>query len=83
MPSPPCCSSDELYAYLKHCRPDLCMLEGGKEDGEGDRDDEEFVLIEDEEEEDEDKLLQRHSGDDWEVSGLLLFGSHRIADDER
>uniref|UniRef100_A0A3B4GYK0 TLDc domain-containing protein n=1 Tax=Pundamilia nyererei TaxID=303518 RepID=A0A3B4GYK0_9CICH len=57
------------------------MLEGGKEDGEGDRDDEEFVLIEDEEEEeeeDEDKLLQRHSGDDWEVSGLLLFGSHRI-----
>lgn len=63
------------------------MLEGGKEDGEGDRDDEEFVLIEDEEEEeeeeDEDKLLQRHSGDDWEVSGLLLFGSHRITDDER
>lgn len=64
-------SSDELYAYLKHCRPDLCMLEGGKEDGEGDRDEEEFVLIEDEEEEeeeeDEDKLLQRHSGDDWEM----------------
>ncbi|XP_030574571.1 nuclear receptor coactivator 7 isoform X2 [Archocentrus centrarchus] len=63
-------SSDELYAYLKDCRPDLCILEGVKEDGEADHDEEEFVLIEDkeeEEDEDEDELLQRHSGDDWEM----------------
>ncbi|XP_008283591.1 nuclear receptor coactivator 7 isoform X2 [Stegastes partitus] len=67
-------SADELYAYLKHCRPDLCILEGGEEeDGEADRDEEEFVLIEDkeeeEEEEDEEELSQRHrgSGDDWEM----------------
>ncbi|KAK5857497.1 hypothetical protein PBY51_010739 [Eleginops maclovinus] len=25
-------SSDELYAYLSHSRPDLCILEGGEED---------------------------------------------------
>ncbi|KAM3594861.1 uncharacterized protein V6R79_015135 [Siganus canaliculatus] len=72
-------SSDELYAYLAHCRPDLCILEGGDEKGEADRDEEEFVLIEDkdeeedddeeEEEEDEEEVLQRHrgSGDDWEM----------------
>ncbi len=70
-------SSDELYAYLTHCRPDLCILEGGEEEGEADRDEEEFVLIEDKEEEDEEEdegeeeeVLQRNrsSGDDWEVS---------------
>ncbi|XP_042356265.1 oxidation resistance protein 1 isoform X2 [Plectropomus leopardus] len=68
-------SSDELYAYLTHCRPDLCILEGGEEEGEADRDDEEFVLIEDKEEEEEEveeeeeEVLQRHrsSGDDWEM----------------
>lgn len=66
-------SSDELHAYLTHCRPDLCILEGAEEEGEADRDEEEFVLIEDkdeeEEEEEEDELLQRHrsSGDDWEM----------------
>ncbi|XP_051252276.1 oxidation resistance protein 1 isoform X2 [Dicentrarchus labrax] len=71
-------SSDELYAYLTHCRPDLCILEGGEEEREVDRDEEEFVLIEDkgeeeEEEEDEDdegeEVFQRHrsSGDDWEM----------------
>lgn len=67
------CSSDELHAYLKHCRPDLCILEGGEEEGEVDRDEEEFVLIEDKEEEEEDgEVCHRHrsSGDDWEVSGL-------------
>lgn len=70
------CSSDELYSYLTHCRPDLCVLEGGEEEGEADRD-EGFVLIEDrdggEEEEEEEKemcLRHRSSGDDWEVSGL-------------
>ncbi|XP_047193550.1 nuclear receptor coactivator 7 isoform X2 [Scophthalmus maximus] len=66
-------SSDELYAYLTHCRPDLCILEGegGDEEGEGeaDRDEEEFVLIEDKEEEEEDEVFQRHrgSGEDWEM----------------
>ncbi|XP_044022753.1 nuclear receptor coactivator 7 isoform X2 [Siniperca chuatsi] len=71
-------SSDELYAYLTHCRPDLCILEGGEEEGEADRDEEEFVLIEDKEEEEEEEeeeevedeeVFQRHrsSGDDWEM----------------
>ncbi|KAM8737017.1 oxidation resistance protein 1 isoform 2-T2 [Acanthopagrus schlegelii] len=70
-------SSDELYAYLTHCRPDLCILEGVEEDGEANRDEEEFVLIEDKQEEDEDEdeedeeeeVFQRHrsSGDDWEM----------------
>ncbi|XP_062253017.1 nuclear receptor coactivator 7 isoform X2 [Platichthys flesus] len=71
-------SSDELYAYLTNCRPDLCVLEGEgvEEEGEADRDEEEFVLIEDkgEEDEEEDKeeeeeVFQRHrgSGDDWEM----------------
>ncbi|XP_028250616.1 nuclear receptor coactivator 7 [Parambassis ranga] len=65
-------SSDELYAYLKHCRPDLCILEGGGGgEDEGELEDDEFVLIEDKEgeEKDEDELFQRHcsSGDDWEM----------------
>ncbi|XP_068582421.1 oxidation resistance protein 1 isoform X2 [Cebidichthys violaceus] len=66
-------SSDELYAYLTHCRPDLCLLEGGEEEREADRDEEEFVLIEDREEEEEEEgdeeVFQRHrsSGDDWEM----------------
>ncbi|KAA8582121.1 hypothetical protein FQN60_008861 [Etheostoma spectabile] len=64
-------SSDELYAYLSHSRPDLCMLNGGEEEGEADHHEEEFVLIsdkEDEEEEDE-EVFQRHrsTGDDWEM----------------
>ncbi|XP_059208784.1 nuclear receptor coactivator 7 isoform X2 [Centropristis striata] len=68
-------SSDELYAYLTHCRPDLCILEGGEEEGEADRDEDEFVLIEDKEEDEEEEegegeeVFQRHrgSGDDWEM----------------
>ncbi|XP_027130604.1 oxidation resistance protein 1 isoform X2 [Larimichthys crocea] len=65
-------SSDELYAYLTHCRPDLCILEGGEEEREADRDEEEFVLIEDKEEEDEDEEEEvfqrlRNTGDDWEM----------------
>ncbi|XP_047466888.1 nuclear receptor coactivator 7 isoform X2 [Mugil cephalus] len=67
-------SADELYAYLKHCRPDLCILEEGVDEGEADGEEEEFVLIEDkgeeeEEEEDEEEVYQRlhSSGDDWEM----------------
>nr|XP_020446527.1 nuclear receptor coactivator 7-like isoform X2 [Monopterus albus] len=64
-------SSDKLYAYLTRCQPDLCILEGRGEEGEADRDEEEFVLIEDEEEDegDEEEVFQRHrsSGDDWEM----------------
>lgn len=76
------CSSDELNAYLKHCRPDLCILEGGEEDkgGAAERDDEEFVLIEDKEEQQEDEEEEEKAegvcyrypstGEDWEVSGF-------------
>ncbi|XP_078132938.1 oxidation resistance protein 1 isoform X2 [Sander vitreus] len=63
-------SSGELYAYLSHSRPDLCILEGGEEEGEADRHEEEFVLISDKEEEEEDEeVFQRHrsTGDDWEM----------------
>lgn len=69
------CSSDKLYAYLTQCRPDLCIIEGGEQEREADRDEEEFVLIEDEKEEEdnEGEVFQRHrsSGDDWEVSVFL------------
>lgn len=68
-----CCSADELRAYLKRLRPDLCVLEGEEE---GDHDEEGFVVIEDqgEEEEEEEEMLstQLSSGDDWEVSGFSL-----------
>lgn len=84
----PPCSSDELYAYLTHCRPDLCILEGGEEEGEVDRDEEEFVLIEDKEEvegeeeegEEDEEVFQRHrsSGDDWEVSSLSFDANNGI-----
>ncbi|XP_058470705.1 nuclear receptor coactivator 7 isoform X1 [Solea solea] len=69
-------SADELHAYLTHCRPDLCVLEGEKEEeqGEADREEEEFVLIEDKEEreddvDEEEEVFQRHrgSGEDWEM----------------
>ncbi|XP_040916637.1 nuclear receptor coactivator 7 isoform X2 [Toxotes jaculatrix] len=68
-------SSDELYAYLTHSRPDLCILEGGdEEEREADHEEEEFVLIEDkeeeeEEQEEEEEVFQRHrsTGDDWEM----------------
>ncbi|XP_075874070.1 oxidation resistance protein 1 isoform X1 [Nelusetta ayraudi] len=72
-------SSDELHAYLTHCRPDLCILEGGEEElVAADRDEEEFVLIEDKEEvEDEEggggggveEVCYRYpsSGEDWEM----------------
>ncbi|XP_077414971.1 oxidation resistance protein 1 isoform X2 [Vanacampus margaritifer] len=69
-------SSDELHAFLKHRRPDLCLLKGtagGEEDGEADHNEEEFVLVEDkddedDEEEEEEVLQKQHSsGDDWEM----------------
>ncbi|XP_034015571.1 nuclear receptor coactivator 7 [Thalassophryne amazonica] len=67
-------SSDELYAYLKRCRPHLCIF-GGEEQGAADRDEEEFVLIDDQEEEEEGELFLRHrgTGDDWEM--VLMEGS--------
>ncbi|KAM6912244.1 oxidation resistance protein 1 [Xenentodon cancila] len=74
-------SSDELRAYLKHCRPDLCILEG-EEEGEADHDEEGFVLIEDKEEEeenDEEEMFQRHrsSGDDWELVLMMEEGKDK------
>ncbi|XP_036818835.1 oxidation resistance protein 1 isoform X1 [Oncorhynchus mykiss] len=58
-------SSDELYAYLSHWRPDLCVLEGGSEEGEGDKD--EFVLVDNEEEEEEVSKNHGRTGEDWEM----------------
>lgn len=66
-------SSDELHAYLSHWRPDLCILERGEEEAEGERGDEEFVLVDDEEEENEDEekelmsQMHGHTVDDWEM----------------
>lgn len=67
------CSSDRLYAYLTQCRPDLCIIEGGEEEGEVDE--EEYVLIDGERDEDDDEVFQKHrsSGDDWEVSVFLKY----------
>ncbi|XP_024132093.1 nuclear receptor coactivator 7 isoform X2 [Oryzias melastigma] len=64
-------SSDELHAYLKRCRPDLCIIDG-EEEGEADYDEEGFVLIEgreEDEEQEEEAMLQRRcsSADDWEM----------------
>ncbi|XP_016893617.1 oxidation resistance protein 1 isoform X3 [Cynoglossus semilaevis] len=72
-------SADELCSYLTHYRPDLCILEGEREEEDGvtDRVEEEFVLIEgkeeegevEEEDDDNDEVFQRHRGpgDDWEM----------------
>ena len=64
------CSSDELYAYLSHRRPDLCILEGEVEEEEEEGDEEEFVLVNDREEEEElDRSLKcGRMVEDWEVS---------------
>ncbi|RVE57296.1 hypothetical protein OJAV_G00214950 [Oryzias javanicus] len=61
-------SSDELHAYLKRCRPDLCIIDG-EEEGEADYDEEGFVLIEGREEDEEEAMFQRRcsSADDWEM----------------
>lgn len=81
----PLCSSDKLYAYLTQCRPDLCIIEGGEDEGEADRDEEEFVLIEDEteEEEMEEEVFRRHrsSGDEWEVS-VFIFVSQESSEQD-
>lgn len=70
-----------MYAYLTQCRPDLCIIEGGEEEAEADRDEEGFVLIEDEKEneENEEEVLRRHvsSGDDWEVSVFISVSQAR------
>ncbi|KAJ7989214.1 hypothetical protein DPEC_G00317180 [Dallia pectoralis] len=61
-------SSDELYAYLSHWRPDICILEGGSEEGEGDE--EEFVLVDDgveNQEEEEVSKTRGRSGEEWEL----------------
>ncbi|XP_061599849.1 nuclear receptor coactivator 7 isoform X2 [Cololabis saira] len=76
-------SSDELRAYLKHCRPDLRILEG-EEEGEAEHDEEGFVLIEDkeeEEEEEDEEMFQRHhsSGDDWEMVLMMEEGKDKPA----
>lgn len=68
----------------------MCILEGGEEEGEADRDEEEFVLIEDKDEveqEEQEKEVQeeevcqrlRSTGEDWEVSGFsfLTSGANR------
>ncbi|XP_061700425.1 oxidation resistance protein 1 isoform X2 [Syngnathoides biaculeatus] len=63
-------SSNELHAFLKERRPDLCLLKGGGvQDGEADNDEEEFVLVEDDDDEEEGEALQKQysSGDDWEM----------------
>ncbi|XP_020569147.1 oxidation resistance protein 1-like isoform X3 [Oryzias latipes] len=61
-------SSDELHAYLKRCRPDLCIIDG-EEEGEADHDEEGFVLIEGREGDEEEAVFQRRcsSADDWEM----------------
>ncbi|XP_020775240.2 nuclear receptor coactivator 7 isoform X2 [Boleophthalmus pectinirostris] len=78
-------SSDELYAYLTQCCPDLCLLEGAQEE-----DEDEFVLIEDkeqvseEEEEEKEGNFQRHrcSGEDWEVRGIHRSTQAMVVMDE-
>ncbi|XP_035286611.1 nuclear receptor coactivator 7 isoform X1 [Anguilla anguilla] len=61
-------SSDELYAYLTHWRPDLCILEG-REEEDGGGDEEEFVLVDGEEQEEGAGLTRSDSqtGEDWEL----------------
>ncbi|KAJ3613549.1 hypothetical protein NHX12_019796 [Muraenolepis orangiensis] len=65
--------SDELYAYLSRWRPEICVLEGGAEDREGEADDEEFVLIEDDKEDPTGN--HRVSGEDWEMLSIENSGS--------
>lgn len=61
-------SSDKLYAYLSHHRPDLCILEGeGGEEEEAERDEDDFVILSDGEEEEEESNRDRRTVDEWEV----------------
>ena len=61
------CSSDEIYAYESHWRPDLCGLDGGAEEEQCAKD--EFVLVDNRQEEEE-EVSKNHgrTGEDWEVS---------------
>ncbi|XP_060919673.1 nuclear receptor coactivator 7 isoform X2 [Labrus mixtus] len=77
-------SADELYAYLTHCRPDLCVLEGGEEGKEMDRDEEEFVLIEDKEkagQQEEEEEEEEDEEDDYEEEEEV-FQRHRSTGDD-
>lgn len=60
-------SSDELYAYLSHHRPDLCILEGGGEEEEAEKDEDDFVILSEGEEEGEEAGRDGRTGDEWEV----------------
>lgn len=60
-------SSDELYAYLSHHQPDLCILEGGGEEEEAERDEDDFVILSDGEEEGEEYVQDGRAGDEWEM----------------
>lgn len=62
-------SSDDLYAYLTHWRPDVCILEGGQEEED---EDEEFVLVDSREP--EACQGEARAGDEWEVRGLAAGG---------
>lgn len=55
------CSSDELYTYLSHHRPGLCIQEGGGEE------EDDFVILSDGEEEEEEFNRDGRTGDEWEV----------------
>ncbi|XP_058254503.1 oxidation resistance protein 1 isoform X1 [Hemibagrus wyckioides] len=60
-------SSDELYAYLSHHRPDLCILEGGGEEEEAEQDEDDFVILSEGEEEGEEAGRDGRTGDEWEM----------------
>lgn len=69
-------SSDELYAYLSHHRPDLCILEGGGgggEEEEAERDEDGFVILSDGEEDEEENNRDGRAGDEWEVCERKWF----------
>ncbi|KAM9465784.1 nuclear receptor coactivator 7 isoform 1-T2 [Clarias gariepinus] len=53
-------SSDELYTYLSHHRPGLCIQEGGEEEDD-------FVILSDGEEEEEEFNRDGRTGDEWEM----------------
>ncbi|KAM4540705.1 oxidation resistance protein 1 isoform 3-T3 [Fundulus diaphanus] len=74
-------SADELRAYLRLRRPDLCLLDGEAE-GEADHDEEEFVLIEDKDEADEEMFRSLLAGgDDWEMV-LMEQNKDKVIDRE-
>ncbi|XP_060789333.1 oxidation resistance protein 1 isoform X2 [Neoarius graeffei] len=60
-------SSDELYAYLTQHWPDLCILEGGGEEEEAERDEDDFVILSEGEDEGEESNRDGRTGDEWEM----------------